>query len=165
MNNFQNLNGRVNASSYIPINYSIEKNHQKITENPNNITNRTIEKTLVSDLYFSSRNIDILQIGIKNKILNDSRGKYIIGRQSDDELKIIMRSIFFQHSKNMSTNINEQVKSLNTKVIEWSVPQIMTNIKQSEKYISDISTLPEPIEHSQLTSLKGTKSLQLKSFI
>lgn len=164
MNNY-NLNGRVNATSFIPNNYNLEKNYQKITENPNNITNRTIEETRVSDLYFSTNNINILQLGIYNKILNDTRGKYSVGRQSDDELKIIMRSIYFQHSKNLSTNIKEQVKSLNTKVIEWCVPQIITNIKQSEKYITDISSLPEPLDRFQSTSLKGTKTLEMKTFV
>jgi len=57
------------------------------------------------------------------------------------------------------------VRYLNTKVLEWSVPQIITNLKQDEKYRQDISTLPEPLERSQLPSQKGTKTLEIKSFI
>jgi len=89
--------------------------------------------------------------------------KYNIGRQSDDELKIIMRSIYFQYSKNMPNNINEQVRNLNIMVIEWSVPRILTNLKQDEKFRYDISTLPEPLERSVLASQKGFKTYRIKA--
>lgn len=156
------LNGRVNAYDGIQNNLNFKKNYQINTESPQNVTSRNLNCTRVSELFFSTDNIDLLQLGIRNKILNKSNGKYNIGRQSDDELKIIMRSIYYQHSKNLPTNINEQVKELNTYVIEWSVPQIITNLKQDEKYRYDISTLPEPLERSLLTTQKGTKTLELK---
>jgi hypothetical protein len=104
-------------------------------------------------------------LGIRNRILNESDGRYFIGRQSDDELKIIMRSIYLQYSRNLPDNIMQQVKELNSRVIDWAVPQIMTNLKQDEKYKQDISTLPEPLERSQLPSTKGTKTLEIKSFM
>jgi hypothetical protein len=156
------LNGRVNAYDGIQNNLNFKKNYQINTESPQNVTSRNLNCTRVSELFFSTDNIDLLQLGIRNKILNKSNGKYNIGRQSDDELKIIMRSIYYQYSKNLPTNINEQVKELNTYVIEWSVPQIITNLKQDEKYRYDISTLPEPLERSLLTTQKGTKTLELK---
>ena len=159
------LNGRVNAMPNFNNNYQIQKQTQKVTETPQNVMSRNYEGSKVSDIFFSTQNIDLLQQGIRNRILNESRGKYNIGRQSDDELKIIMRSIYFQYSQNNMYDIAGQVKLLNTKVLEWSVPQIMTNLKQNEKFIYDISTLPEPLERSQLPSQKGTKTLELKSFI
>jgi len=110
---------------------------------------------------FSLKNIDLLQQGIRNKILNVTYGKINISRQSDDELKIIMRSIYFQYGQNRNINIIEQVLELNTLVIEWSVPQIISNFKQSQQYIKDISTLPEPLERSILPSTKGTKTLNI----
>ena len=76
-----------------------------------------------------------------------------------------MRSIYFQYCKNNSENIVEQVRELNRLVLEWAVPQIITNIKQHNSYRQDISTLPMPLERSQLTSQKGTRILELKSFM
>ena len=102
-----------------------------------------------------------MQRGIRNKILNDTRGEINISRQSDDELKIIMRSIYFQYGKNSSFNVRDQVLSLNTRVIEWSVPEIISNVKQSQKYLQDISTMPVPLERSTLPSTKGTKTLDI----
>jgi len=156
------LNGRVNGFDTIPNTFNLEKNNISNTESPQNITSRNLNCTAVSDMFFSIENINLLQLGIRNTILNQSNGKYNIGRQSDDELKIIMRSIYFQYSKNMPNNINEQVRNLNIMVIEWSVPRILTNLKQDEKFRYDISTLPEPLERSVLASQKGFKTLELK---
>jgi hypothetical protein len=75
-----------------------------------------------------------------------------------------MRSIYFQYGKNLENNIVEQVLELNTKVIEWCVPEIISNITQSQKYISDISTMPVPLERSVLPSTKGTKTLDVTKF-
>jgi hypothetical protein len=164
MDNFVFLNGRVNAMGDVP-SYQFPNNPDNYTENPNNITTRNLECSQVSGMFFSTENINLLQNGMRNQILNMSNGKFIIGRQSDDELKIIMRSIYYQYSKNLPYNIKEQVKYLNTKVLEWSVPRILTNLKQDQQYRKDISTLPEPLERSQLPSQKGTRVLEIKSFI
>ena len=158
------LNGRVDA---ITNNNNNNKNLNfnnaiiKASEHQTNIISRNIDSTEVSKLFFSLKNIDLLQQGIRNKILNVTYGKINISRQSDDELKIIMRSIYFQYGQNRNINIIEQVLELNTLVIEWSVPQIISNFKQSQQYIKDISTLPEPLERSILPSTKGTKTLNI----
>ena len=61
--------------------------------------------------------------------------------------------------------INEQILELNTLVIRWCVDEIITNIKQYVNYRKNVSTLPLPLEHAQLPSQKGTKTLEIKSFI
>jgi hypothetical protein len=75
-----------------------------------------------------------------------------------------MRSIYFQHGKNNSYNIKGQVLELNTRVIEWAVKEIISNIKQSERYIMDISSLPVPLDRSTLPSQKGLKQLEITKF-
>jgi len=154
------INGRVNAYDN-NLDYDLKKAVNKATEHQTNIISRNLNCTGVSKIFFSEDNINLLQRGIRNKILNDTQGKYNIGRQKDEELKIVMRSIYYQHSKNQSTNINGQVLDLNTRVIEWCVPEIISNIKQSEKYIQDISTMPVPLERSVLPSKKGLKTLDV----
>jgi len=83
-----------------PNSYQMAKPVERITETPHNVLSRNYECSQVSDVFFSTQNIDLLQLGIQNKILNESNGRYRVGRQSDDELKIIMRSIYFQYAKN-----------------------------------------------------------------
>lgn len=160
---FSILNGRVNAISNNSFN--LTKPDIKNTENVNNILSRTYGENCLSSLYFSIENINILQEGLRNKVYNETNGRYVIGKQSETELKIIMRSIYFQYSKNNNNNIIEQTKELNRLVLEWSVPQIITNIKQHENYKQDISSLPMPLERSQLTTQKGTRVLEIKSFM
>ena len=154
------LNGRVDAISNNN-NLNIEKANIKASEHQGNIISRNLDSTDVSKIFFSVDNINILQRGIRNKILNMTNGKINISRQSDDELKIIMRSIYFQYGKNNNTNIRGQILELNTRVIEWSVPEIISNYKQSQHYLKDISTLPEPLDRSILPSKKGTKTLNV----
>lgn len=159
------LNGRVNAMQGFPNAYQFANTVQKTTEAINSVISRNYECSRVSDVFFSTHNMDILQLGIHNMVLNESNGKYKIGRQSDEDLKVIMRSIYFQYAKNNINDVAGQVRYLNTKVLEWAVPQILTNVKQKEQYIQDISTLPIPLDRSELPSQKGTKSLEIKSFI
>lgn len=154
------LNGRVNA--VMPVNnYNFTATAEIPTENTANIISRNMNCTDVSSIFFSDNNVNLLQRGIYNKILNISAGKYNIGRQSDTDLKIIMRSIYFQYGKNAPNNIKEQVLDLNTRVIDWCVPEILSNIKQSDKYIMDISTMPVPLDRSILPTQKGLRTLEM----
>ena len=157
------LNGRVNAITPVN-NYNLTETTEISTESTRNIISRNINCTDVSSIFFSDNNVNILQTGIRNKILNISAGKYNIGKQSDTDLKIIMRSIYFQYSKNTPNYIIEQVIDLNTQVIDWCVPQILSNIKQSDKYIMDISTMPIPLDRSILPTQKGLRTLEMMKF-
>jgi len=157
------MNGRVNAMTKVN-NYKLEKSVLKATEHQTNIISRNLNCTGVSKLFFSMENISLLQSGIRNKILNDTSGEFNINRQSDDELKIVMRSIYFQYGKNLPENVTEQILDLNTRVIIWCVPQIISNIKQSQQYIKDISTMPIPLERSVLPSNKGIRVLEITKF-
>ena len=80
--------------------------------------------TPLSILFFSKENIGLLQNAIKRGVYELSKQQYIIGDQNCDELKIIMRSIYFQESRNLPSDITNQIKGLNQKVIEYSVKQI-----------------------------------------
>lgn len=119
----------------------------------------------LSNIYFSCNNIDVLQDGIRYKIYQLTNGKHVIGRQSDKDLKIVMRSIYLQYSKNLNTDIIGQVRKLNAMVLDWCVHEVFSNLQQYDKYLIDVSTLPTPMERSQLMTSKGNKSLEMKSFV
>jgi hypothetical protein len=163
-NSGESFNGRVNAISKVT-DYNFDKAVDKATEHQINIISRNLNCTEVSKVYFSMDNINLLQTGIRNRILNDTGGEINIGRQKDDELKIVMRSIYFQYGKNRSENIKEQVLDLNTRVIAWCVPEIVSNVKQSQRYIEDISRMPVPLERSVYPSIKGVNNLDVTSTI
>jgi hypothetical protein len=160
------LNGRINLFDENAKSSKILNNNPQFYNEKNISTiNRNITGNCVSEIYFSQENMDIIQHGIFNSVYNMSEGQFKIGKQSEQELKIIMRSIYFQNSKNLNFNLKEQVRELNTIVIRWCVDEIIKNIKQYIEYKKSVSTLPLPLEHSQLPSQKGTKILEIKSFI
>jgi len=126
------------------------------------------ESTPISTAFFSSQNVEILQDGIRRAVFDRSKGKYTIDKQSVDELKIIMRAMYYQYSRNMPTNvagIQQQVNDLNLKVIDWSAPHILSAVDHYHYYLKDISNLPVPMQHPQSLSSAGTKSLPLQPFM
>lgn len=123
-----------------------------------------IQKNNVSCIYFSKTNIEALQLGIKNMVLNKTCGKIKIGDQSVDELLIIMRAIYLNKSKNSILDPLKQVKDLNSQVLNYSVPKIIEEAKMHTSYINRITQLPVPLEHGEATSVKGTKTLELRKF-
>jgi len=163
---FNILNGRVNLLDPNLNTATIYNDDEKLYNEKNvNIINRNYSGTCLSELFFSNENVEILQQGIRNSVFNISEGQFKIGNQCERELKIIMRSYYLQYGKNLDYNILEQIKELNTMVIRWSVDEIIKNIKQYIEYKKSVSTLPLPMERAVLPSQKGTKTLEIKSFI
>ncbi len=153
-------NGLVNAMDDTTFNFIY--NNERKTETPLNVISRTLTSTKVADLFFSDANIDILQEGLKNMVYNKTNGRYNIGKQNETELKIVMRSIYFQFAKNIPCNIMNQVKELNTRVINWCVPEIIANIELHNKFKEDITKLPVPLQRAEIMTLKGTKTLEYR---
>jgi hypothetical protein len=118
----------------------------------------------VSELFFSRHNIKTLQDGIRFSVYKKTSDMKVIGEQSENELVIIMRSIYLQYCKHMPYNIVAQVKELNGKVIDFAVPRILVELNQYINYKKDASSLPIPLEHSKNMSSKGTKILYTKEF-
>ena len=74
------------------------------------------EHTPLSDGYFSQKNMDTIQNNIRRIVYEKSQPKgYVIDDQSADELKIIMRAMFYQYSKNHPHDIPGQIAELNQK--------------------------------------------------
>ena len=116
-------------------------------------------KSELSNLFFSQSNIDYLQNTIRDTVY--SKYKYVISRQSDVELKIIMRSFYLQFSRNQDCNLQDQVTALNNMVLKDSLSIILTNIEQYLAYKKDISSLHVPMARSVSMSSAGTKSRPL----
>ena len=96
---------------------------------------------------------------MKNLVATKTNGKHIIGNQSENELMIIMRGIYLEYGQNLLTNVVEQVKDLNRKVLDFSVPRILVDLEQYEQYVKDASQVHIPMERSTNVSNKGNKVL------
>tara|TARA_B110000008_G_scaffold27824_1_gene24974 strand:+ start:150 stop:650 length:501 start_codon:yes stop_codon:yes gene_type:complete len=119
--------------------------------------------TSLSDTFFSSQNIDFLQNAIQHGVYRRSNKQYVVGRQDSDVLKIIMRSIFLQYSKNKSDDIKGQVETLNKLVLDYAVPQVYGSAQGYMKYKHDASTLVVPLSNP-IMSKTNDKQLLLKKW-
>ena len=123
------------------------------------------EKTIMSDLFLSEKNINLIQLRIIN-IIND-KYKYKISKQSKNELIIIMRSIYLNNATNNYSSKNEiktELVKLNNLVIGYCVKTIVNNIRSYELYLKKINNNLNPIDLPSNTNSKGDKQLELKSF-
>ena len=170
---FQNQDTRFqnnfNAKIYLnendnPPNYDLYVNSNNQQQNFKNSLVGIQEKSELSTTYFSKSNVDVIQNNIQSKIYEESGGQYRIGRQSDLQLQIIMRSIYLSYSKNMNTDINQQVQELNNLVIGEAVSNILPNIRQYLGYRNDISTPRHIISHPINPSSSGEKTYSLINF-
>ena len=142
-------NGRVDIKS--PNTSSLFEMYDKIPANQcvtfRNATEGLWDETQLSYAFFSQDNIQILQNGIRAGVYNRSNGQYLIGPQDCDSLKIVMRSVYLQHSANQLNNIAQQIEELNKMVLDYCIKQVYGEAQGYMKYLDDASTLVVPIAH------------------
>jgi hypothetical protein len=147
-------NGRVDTTNYsggVPFelhqNMGVNQN-SGFTDSIKNIHNDND----LSRQFFSRINIDYVQEQIIKGVLRLSGDNYKIGKQSEEALEIVMRAMYLQHGKNLPCKIHEQVAELNKHVLEFCLPNIMTNIKQYVGYLDDLkkpmAVMENPIDTS-----------------
>ena len=126
-----------------------------------NILGSNFQYTKLSVMFFSSQNINSIQNVMRYRVFKETNFK--IGRQSEINLKIIMRSIFLQYSKNLDYNFKEQLQRLNDIVFDEVVPKLVNEVTQYLLYLRDrtngyvLNTLPISV------SSAGTKQDELFS--
>jgi hypothetical protein len=103
------------------------------------------DETQLSKAYFSKENIQIIQNGIRSGVYHKSNKQYIVGPQDCDALKIIMRSVFLQHSANQPNNIPQQIQELNKIVLDYCIFHVYSEAQSYMKYLHDVSTLAVPL--------------------
>ena len=121
-----------------------------------------LQNNPLSCAFFSKQNIDSLQTTIRYNVWLKTNKKHVIGKQSDKELNIIMRSVYLQHSKNLPTNILGQVKELNKIVLEFAVNKIIVQLRQYVEYQNHVNGKREILPHSINMSNRGSKQLSIK---
>jgi hypothetical protein len=123
-----------------------------------------VEKNTLNTTFFSPANVQIIQNRLQYEVYARSQGKYRVGPQSAENLLIIMRAMYYQYGKNLECNIREQIQELNTYVVNFAVPKILSEVDMYQQYRKDITTLPVPMLQPVNISRAGTKSLPLKPF-
>jgi hypothetical protein len=163
MNNIKTTNGRIDIET--PNTKNLFAMYDKIPANQCatylNATEGLWDDSQLSTLFFSEKNINILQNGIRAGVYKKSNNQYLIGPQDCDSLKIIMRSIFLQYSANQPTNIRDQIQQLNQLVLNYCIQQVYSEAQGYMKYIRDASTMYVPLA-PPIMSTNSDKELILK---
>jgi len=127
-------------------------------------------ETLLTFLFFSKENIENIQKLIRMLVYKYT--KESVDYQSNNELLVVMRSVFLSYSKHppllddsMSDNKKKELRKqytnevdrLNQLVIDICVPNIVSQLQQYLLYLSDASSPLRVMEKPESTSVKGTK--------
>jgi hypothetical protein len=112
-------------------------------------------ETPLNTLFFSKFNQDLLQRGIRQTFKNKTG--IAIDRQNPDDLYSIMRVIFINNAGDHHARINEQVRFMNSRVIDTAISQIQTGVSQYMTYVQDIDTIAVPLAQPINTSTVGKK--------
>ena len=147
-------NSVFNLYDKIPVEQNITSYRKALTGN--------LEDNMLSKVFFSKGNIIILQKKIMKGVYDNSNGRFRIGYQDEDTLKIIMRSTYLQNAANNPNNITEQVEALNQIVADYCVPQICSEAQAYINYKNDVSNLAVPIQRP--VSTYNNNILKLKNF-
>lgn len=137
-----------------------EQQHNNKNSFKCNALNGIQEHSKLSLEFFSSENVNNIQNLIRYNVYVKTENKHNVSRQSDLDLKVVMRSIYLQHSPNLKMYIDKQIFFLNKLVVDWCVPNIINEIEQYVGYIKSINTMPVPIQHPINVSSAGSRNLK-----
>lgn len=139
-------NGRVGDIEVLDFNLPKEGDIVINKDNQDTSVKGIVEKTAVSDVFFSDMNMDIVQKSIRYGV-NQRTGK-VVAKQSDNTIYIIMRSILLQYANFRVgvADLADEIRSLNSRVVEYCVDNISSNVQQYIGYIKDLEKLPVPLD-------------------
>lgn len=129
----------------------------------------SVHESAVASLFFSARNIEAVQDALRYRVNRASLDAgvagpgYIIGRQNERELGIIMRGVYQQYGRNMPTRLAEQTRDLNSKVLDFCVPRVLQEVMAYHQYRVDISTPRIMMSYGEIAGTKGDKQLGLRA--
>ena len=112
-------------------------------------------ETPLNTLFFSRFNVNILQRGIRQDFKNKTG--IAIDYQNEDDLYAIMRVVFINNAGDHEYRVNEQVKNMNSMVVNTAISQIQSGVSQYMGYIHDMDRGLEPIDAPVNTSTVGNK--------
>jgi hypothetical protein len=119
--------------------------------------------TPLNQVFFSDINVEKLHQDLQDQVLLMSNGKYRVGRQSDVQLRLIMRSYYLMYGKN-GPNVADDLADLNARVVGYAASKVYSEVDFHQFYIDDIQDFAPPIANPMNVHVYGTRTGELKSF-
>jgi hypothetical protein len=131
----------------------------------NNAMVKTAEKSIsqnsvLSQMFFSDKNIKRIQKKIKKEVSIRTKHEFKLDVDQDEtDLIIAMVAIFKTKARHLPGQTIRQIKRLNNQVVDYIIPDMITNIKQHYGYIKEINEPIKPIMRPVNVSNAGRKTL------
>ena len=138
-----------------------EPNHKNVREE---LIGHQHNATQLNTIFFSGANIETLQQRISDQVFLMSGNKHRIDRQSDDDLKLIMRSYYLMFGRNNPDNVSGDLADLNARVVGYAAAKIYSELDFYLFYLNDIQDFAPPIAVPMNVKVYGSRSNELKSF-
>lgn len=111
----------------------------------------------VSELFFSSQNIDKIQKMIQMNVYTKTSQQHKISRQSDNELFVLMTGIYSNNSLHLPHHVNEQVDELNALTTDKATQLILPRLLQYIGYMNTLDKRLDILDYAVNTSSTGDK--------
>jgi hypothetical protein len=118
--------------------------------------------TSLNKEFFSQENIELLHARIQGEVRQMVNAE--IGRQSDPDLMLVMRSYYLQYARNNPNEVREELAELNDRVVGFCSNRIAVEVEAYRYFRKDILDFPDPIQRPVDTQIYGTRTGELKSF-
>lgn len=164
------LNPQVNSLTS-PGKYKLTENDDKLSgSNTRHLFKNLYGETPLTFLFFSDKNVENIQSVIKY-IVHKETG-YIVDKQSQTELLVIMRSIFLEYSAHppllddkmsdtkraeILAKYKNEVTRLNEIVINAVVPKVVSQLQQYVDYLRDATQQPYQMDTPKNSSIAGER--------
>ena len=97
---------------------------------------------LVKEAFFLRENIEIIQNAIIRNVAKKS--KYLISRQKEDDIILLMNGIYHDYARNLPYNLREQIQELNDRVVNFVTPWLINEVEAYQRYLIDANTPLRP---------------------
>jgi len=104
----------------------------------------------VSKVFYSAENFRRIQKALREEVFIRTKGQFRLDDDQDEtDLLVAMKAVFLEHARFLPFKIIHQVKELNRRTVEYIIPDMIREIKQSYAYIKEINeplkTIPRPL--------------------
>lgn len=138
----------------------IQAHHDDFNEMSAESVRGVQQETILSKLFFSKQNVEIIQKMIKKSVFIKSNKEFLLeDNQNPIDLQIVMRAIFLQNAKHLPEDITGQIRELNFLVVDDVVPNIISEIRAHIGYLDRVFNPRQIIDRPQNVSNAGTRTL------
>ena len=129
------------------------------------LLNNVEETNELNQLYFSMENQQFLLNKLKYEVFKKT--KIVIPEQNPTDLFLVMRGMYLENYRYLLNNqsLTQQINFFNQYVLDWCIPNIISNLEQHLAYLKDIDSPLSPIDHGLNTNLYGDRQLQYNNIL